>query len=424
MTNSAMSLSTATLGGSKPVSLGYIGPNETMNYSHMERMWIIEQNGASYTLKNGDNSQGGYLTAVNSAAETQVYTMLGVINNGKWNLVPYTGPVLQGAFLTDPSPEVVVGTAFNLDAVVYSTAIGVNGPATFSAVGLDNNPATTVMLDPNTGSGSVGVPGVVFIELAFTGSDVKYKYPLSIKTNTCKTVVLDMKYDHAYLLRYPDAVDRIRSHFYALRDLYIYEFDIWVVMTGPTLFSCYACINCSSTSVERCTHVADTECYNSNKRTGIEQLYEHHHTNIYNIAYRVPRPDKTMNLNAYFLGHDCCMEGMYGGVLHLPAPNGIGSKEFGVIIINEFGSLIKERMTVIHEFGHLYEAPDHYDFNNIYPNIPSSQELRADTGDNRFNERCMYGESNNTTVIQEGLVICEGCKARILDNRDNYNHMS
>lgn len=417
MTNSGMGLYAPLTGDTRNVSIQLMSYAENFSSISAERRWVISPEGSYFTIRNGSGSQGGYLASMSNAG-VQMQTVSSVSSYSTWRLIPYTGDHMQGAFLTDPEPEVVVGSSINLDAVVYSTLPGVNGPATFSVCGTDGQPTTKALIEPMFGSVTASQPGTVFVVLTFEGGHyLGYKSPLGIKTATCKTVVLEVQYDHTYQIRFPDAPDRIRDHFYALRELYINEFDVWIVMTGPTVFSCYACSNCSSTSLERCTHAADTDCFDSNKRTGTEQLYEQHHTNIYNIAYRLPRPNKTINLSMYFVGHECCREGMIYNTIHYPAVNGLGSEEFGNALINQHRSVEKERMTVVHEFGHLYGVEDHYG-----GKYKSTDDMNSNIEPDLYSTYCIYGEKKADTDVSNNLTICDGCRQTIENNWDRYSH--
>lgn len=40
----------------------------------------------------------------------------------------------------------------------------------------------------------------------------------------------------------------------------------------------------------------------------------------------------------------------------------------------------------------------------------------------KFSENCIYGEDGSDGTITEGFSICEGCKDRIEENINRYNH--
>lgn len=73
--------------------------------------------------------------------------------------------------------------------------------------------------------------------------------------------------------------------------------------------------------------------------------------------------------------------------------------------------------TFVHEFGHLYGAPDHYGGDQ-----KSTNEIINEKKDSRFSEECIYGEERFNASVVNNLTICAGCKAIIEKNRNKYNH--
>ena len=74
--------------------------------------------------------------------------------------------------------------------------------------------------------------------------------------------------------------------------------------------------------------------------------------------------------------------------------------------------------TLIHELGHFYGAPDHYDIGGE----PSTDELNAQNGGNKFNRNCIYGENKEDSLVLDNFTICAGCKEIIRSNQQNYLH--
>ena len=78
---------------------------------------------------------------------------------------------------------------------------------------------------------------------------------------------------------------------------------------------------------------------------------------------------------------------------------------------------VGETKTLIHEFGHLYSAPDHYGQSQI-----STGEINSETDGDHFNSFCIYGEEKENPEVLENFTICDGCKARIIQNINKFNH--
>jgi hypothetical protein len=82
-----------------------------------------------------------------------------------------------------------------------------------------------------------------------------------------------------------------------------------------------------------------------------------------------------------------------------------------------FDGVAQEKKTLTHEFGHLFKVIDHYgregdttaDMQDKYPN-------------SGYSEYCIYGEKRNKSTVYQNLTICSGCKERIRENIDLYNH--
>ena len=89
-------------------------------------------------------------------------------------------------------------------------------------------------------------------------------------------------------------------------------------------------------------------------------------------------------------------------------------------MVMDFRSEAGERSTVVHEFGHLFDAPDHYGSASL--NIPSTAQKNSETGGDSFNVQCIYGENKDTSYVQENLIICDGCKAVIQSNANKFYH--
>ena len=221
------------------------------------------------------------------------------------------------------------------------------------------------------------------------------------------TVVnLDIIYDYAYLNRYSDAPDRLSSQITALQEKYFSEFGVRVNCSLPTIFASYADSECSTNADQVCNHVNDEQCTNSRiLPDGSISLQSFHHNNIFNIMLRIPFPDLSRTFRMAYIGHNtCCIIGK-----HYSSPYyGLTYSSIGLMTITNTASEASETKTMVHEFGHLFDAPDHYGGSQ-----PSTRDMNAETGDTSFNENCIYGEHKDDQEVMENLTICEGCKARI-----------
>ena len=223
---------------------------------------------------------------------------------------------------------------------------------------------------------------------------------------------LQVCYDNAYEERFSDAHNRIGSELLTLQEKYINEFGIWVNITSQSLFRSYA-DECANPYNEQCSHAENGECANStNSANG---LYNLHHKNYFNIAYRIGFPDTNTTLKVAFVGHVTCV--VTAGKHDTNAYRGLTFPQLGLSIITNFDSIPQETKTLLHEFGHLYGAPDHYDGTSCL----STDEMNALYG-KIFSKDCIYGENRSTQEVLNDYTICQGCREWILENQNKYNH--
>ncbi len=72
----------------------------------------------------------------------------------------------------------------------------------------------------------------------------------------------------------------------------------------------------------------------------------------------------------------------------------------------------------MHEFGHLYRAPDHYGGDDAL----STDQMNAETGGQSFSKDCIFGENRNNGNVLDNYTICKGCRAIIIENIGLYDH--
>ena len=111
-----------------------------------------------------------------------------------------------------------------------------------------------------------------------------------------------------------------------------------------------------------------------------------------------------------FIGHDLCRT---KPIDEVQTHYDVGGVRSGDICLIEATASDYEFKTVIHELGHFFGAPDHYDQNGF----PSTGEVNT-KGDEHYiegveyNGYCIYGE-NKTSAENGGNVMCAGCTYRI-----------
>ena len=101
-----------------------------------------------------------------------------------------------------------------------------------------------------------------------------------------------------------------------------------------------------------------------------------------------------------YIGHYACEESD-----HPRAALGRTYPALGLIGMNCFDNQLESTQVLIHEFGHLFYAPDHYG-----GDAPYSNDLNEEWGENLFNGDCVYGEYRFALVNKETLPVCEGCR--------------
>ena len=85
---------------------------------------------------------------------------------------------------------------------------------------------------------------------------------------------------------------------------------------------------------------------------------------------------------------------------------GLAHEDDGVMAVANFESASHEVSTTIHEMGHLFGAPDHYN-----PDDTAFYNRKATLGG--FEDECIYGSKHNEHDIVSSGTICPGCQATI-----------
>ena len=90
----------------------------------------------------------------------------------------------------------------------------------------------------------------------------------------------------------------------------------------------------------------------------------------------------------------------------------------GIAIVTADDNQNAEQRTAVHEFGHLYGAPDHYNIGKI----PSTSDKNNEVEGAPFSSYCIYGEEKSDVNVTNNLSICDGCRAAIESNKNEYDH--
>lgn len=135
---------------------------------------------------------------------------------------------------------------------------------------------------------------------------------------------------------------------------------------------------------------------------------------------------QTMDSNAdfaiIFTGHDICTHGGNGKKPHEDCRGiRITSKEKEWCIVQNRDTTGKELRTLIHEIGHIYKAPDHYDkyTESETDNKKTTQYLNANKETlfdfsiaGSFDNDCIFGRNSGLVDVgNHKTVMCDGCHA-------------
>lgn len=238
-------------------------------------------------------------------------------------------------------------------------------------------------------------------------------YQYSVPYSTVCSVDLELIYDQAYDSRYSDAQARINREAEILKEFFLSEFCIQVNTSTPTSFASYADSNCSASYSAACTHADSNSCRNSSFANGQIALQDLHHKNIHNILLRIPSPSSTTSVKMAYTGHSTCAYGSaFDTCLDSPS-NGLAYPDLHIMLITNPSGEASETLTMIHEMGHMFGIIDHYG-----QDCPSTDTMQ-DT-DSEYSRYCIYGELKDNYSV-DNITICQGCRNRVTENRDNYN---
>ena len=229
-----------------------------------------------------------------------------------------------------------------------------------------------------------------------------------------------VEYDHGYEIRYANALERIQGQLYKTQNYYLGQFGIYFDFETITKinsvaddsiefvngsYECSGCISETHTAVGN--HHCDYDPYNENIRN--------HAQNGEDVILA-------------FTGHELCDcsdltdTDDYGGVYGVHFSNGDNAN---VCIVGNRDGEKQELKTLIHEFGHIFDAPDHYyseEEIDIGEEKYSTTTIRVAYEDETFSESCIYGENKDDNIVVNQLLICSGCKTVMQNYIDSINN--
>ena len=253
--------------------------------------------------------------------------------------------------------------------------------------------------------------------LCSSDADSPHKPELHIEYS-CETINLQVIYDNAYGQRFSNPSSRILNCLNVLQEKYFLDFGITVNFSSPVNFISYADLYCTTDYNALCTHANSSACTNSEIHDdGSITIASLHHTNIYNILARVGVPASSTTAKFTYLGRKLCactgsncMEIEYYGLTLEP---------IRVVAVRNCESTEQEIATTIHELGHLYGVIDHYGGVNSTETTLTMQGRYPNRG---YDSLCIYGEGKfDYPYITNDVVICDGCKSWIAENRTKFS---
>ena len=258
--------------------------------------------------------------------------------------------------------------------------------------------------------------GTNLTQISYTDND-NYRDEWGLYEHDAHIINLEVIYDQAYVSRYPNASIMIDEQVQALQEKFLNEFGMIIDFYSLSSFYSYADQMCPSDYDEPCTCGDESQCSNStiSNNPTLETL---HHKNFYNIMARIDLPNTAETLKIAYIGHEMCMIDDETSAHESCTYYGIAFLEIGFAAVMNFDSEKSSTKTLIHEFGHFFGAPDHYNIGDV----PSTGELNAETEESAYSSNCIYGENKEDAGVLDNLTICDGCRAEIQKNIDRYNH--
>ena len=238
--------------------------------------------------------------------------------------------------------------------------------------------------------------------------------------NASRVVKVDVLYDFGFAQRYGGRTYQvIGTQLTELNRFFKTGFGIHLDFNIGVLYETSA-DQCEKKKYnERCECVDDNSCLRANGSivAGTDTKKEYHHKNANNILNELQGTDGESCVRILFSGHYMCY---ISNNEHNPSNlYGLAMGNQNKCLITGLASEKQMKSIVFHEFGHLFNAPDHYDREG-----ENTTEKRNRTADPnyQFDDNCIYGKNHLKEDIAESLSMCAGCRKAIWDNIEKYNH--
>lgn len=185
------------------------------------------------------------------------------------------------------------------------------------------------------------------------------------------------------------------------------NFYTQINITSIQQFTSYADENCYSDPNKACDH--GEHCLDPDYETSEPEPRQYHHKNLANIFWRISYPDVSQAFKIAFIGHTVCSQSACKDQGR--APWGLASPRYGFLAVADHRSDVDELITLIHEFGHLIGALDHYGINGWTTEYFNDEQI----ANAEFHRNCLFGEEHESMRELTDLVICPGCQELIHD---------
>ena len=396
--------------------------------------WMISRTSDGFVFYNTKTPTGAIQVENASVQEDAavIYNTFAASSNCKWTMEAINNP---------PSGMIVYNMKTGAPAENVTRRVFVDDRRTFEdmhmylnvfmpdsidqTVTWTSSDGSVVLPQNSMSSTAVGMaPGsaTMTVSRQFGAETCSFSYNVIVSDRV--TVNVQALYDGGYVSRFPDYATRIENSMQALKTKYKETFGIVINYTTERIES-YA-DTCSTSYNAVCNHVTDDECQNSKSFTdGSFQLADYHHCNLMNSLFRIPVPDADSGINVKiaFLGHDYCYNTINQSNEKVHNHNygkGVTFSTLGLIAITNFGDNNAERNTLIHEFGHIFGAPDH-----SLKNGKTIEDMNAKYGVDLFNNKCLYGDiRSDVSSDVDDITICPGCQYVINLNRYRFTEQS
>ena len=419
----------ADAGSGNRVRLWSIGTTDTLSSIPLYGRWSITYNMTGYVLKNTNQEDRTLVPLNNSlangtAAAFTSYSSTDTCQRWRFNKIvsPPTGMLIYNTNTGLPFvPEygyVLKDQTKSLSAQGIAVAV-YSGNSIDQSVTWSSSNADVVSVSTNgTIAGNEEGFANITVSRTLNGTIHSFTFKVYCYINSVTTNVL---YDNGYSRRYPETLEHIQMQVNQLQKTYLEEFSTLVHIESISMFTSLAdmCPTTDINSLCKCG-MCENSTIDPNKDEyddGFVNLKQRHHKNYTNILLNIPIPSEN-TVNLVLIGHVICDS--YSDELTEPectesGPFGVTYPKYRTAGIFNFTSTADELRTIIHEFGHFFDAPDHY--GSWDGAVPSTEEM----DDEAFDRRCIYGEDKESDDVTNQLTICDGCRMIIADNVNRYN---